>query len=113
MLTIKNIENLVGHVFSKPHTERDWEVIGIITNSIESVNVYSIELAKFALIYDPMSFAPHKKMIEKTIIVLERDCIDGGYKLYNIKNGLRDHLNMEKHMLNSMNKLILAIDFIM
>jgi hypothetical protein len=110
MLTIKNIDKLIGHEFTKLHTERNWEVIDILPYHNE--NRYSIKLGKFITIYDPNSFSPVKRIIETNTIILDRIQRDGKYTMWNGDDKI-NNLAMDISLMDTKEKLIAAIEFIL
>jgi hypothetical protein len=105
MLTIQNIDKLIGHQFSN-----GWEVVDILLHYNQKI--YSIQLGRFVTIYDPMTFTPHKKLTENGAIFLERTQKNGGYKMWNSRSTL-SHLAMDISLMDTMDKLIKAIEFIL
>lgn len=71
MLTIKNIDKIIGIVFAN-----GWYVNTIETRS----NMYRIDLIKEQVIYDPYNFQPIQRTYERTI-TLSRICQNGTYAL--------------------------------
>jgi hypothetical protein len=109
MLKIKNIDKLVGHEFIM--SDSNWQVVSVVSD-IDYPKTYSIQLARFNMIYDPMTFNPHKRMVENGAILLERTQKNGGYKMWNSKHKL-SHLAMDISLMDTMDKLIKAIEFIL
>ena len=109
MLKIKNIDKLVGHEFIM--SDSNWQVVSVVSD-IDYPKTYSIQLARFNMIYDPMTFNPHKRMVENGAILLERTQKNGGYKMWNSKHKL-SNLAMDISLMDTMDKLIKAIEFIL
>ena len=109
MLKIKNIDKLVGHEFIT--TNSNWKVVSVVSD-IDYPKTYSIQLVKFVTIYDPMTFNPHKRMIENGAILLERTQKNGAYKMWNSKHKL-SHLELDISLMDTMDKLVKAIEFIL
>jgi len=109
MLKIKNIDKLVGHEFIG--TSSNWIVVSVVSD-IDYPKTYSIQLARFNIIYDPTSFTPHKRIAENGAILLERTQKNGGYKMWNSKHKL-SHLELDISLMDTMDKLIKAIEFIL
>ena len=109
MLKIKNIDKLVGHEFIMSNS--NWKVVSVVSD-IDYPKTYSIQLARFNMIYDPMTFNPHKRMVENGAILLERTQKNGAYKMWNSKHKL-SHLAMDISLMDTMDKLIKAIEFIL
>jgi hypothetical protein len=109
MLKIKNIDKLVGHEFIM--SDSNWQVVSVVSD-IDYPKTYSIQLARFNMIYDPMTFNPHKRMVENGAILLERTQKNGGYKMWNSKHKL-SHLALDISLMDTMDKLIKAIEFIL
>ena len=112
MLTIKNIGELIGHKFIEPHLESAYEVIDISTTEIDYPNSYSIQLGRFSTIYDPMTFSPHKRLISTKTIILNRMAFKGVYRMHNI-NDVTNSLRLDISLMDTKEKLIAAIKFIM
>ena len=113
MLVIKNIGELIGHQFTKLHTERNWEVADIGFDT-DYPNTYSIYLGKFTpVLYDPMTFMPQRKVLESKTILLKREQTDGTYALYDGKDTLRNYLALDISLMDTKEKLIAAIEFIL
>jgi hypothetical protein len=107
MLTIKNIGELIGHKF-----EDGFEVLNISTVEIDYPNSYSIQLAKYTLLYNPMTFTPNKRISESRTIILDRMGFKGAYRMWNpihIQNSLR----LDISLMDKKEKMIAAIKFIM
>jgi hypothetical protein len=109
MLKIKNIDKLVGHEFITSNS--NWQVVSVVSD-IDYPKTYSIQLARFNMIYDPMTFTPHKRMVENGAILLERTQKNGAYKMWNSRSTL-SHLAMDISLMDTMDKLIKAIEFIL
>ena len=109
MLKIKNINKLVGHEFIMSNS--NWKVVSVVSD-IDYPKTYSIQLARFNMIYDPMTFNPHKRMVENGAILLERTQKNGAYKMWNSKRKL-SHLELDISLMDTMDKLIKAIEFIL
>ena len=109
MLKIKNIDKLVGHEFLVGY--ENWKVVSVVSD-IDYPKTYSIQLVKFVTIYDPMTFNPHKRMIENGAILLERTQKNGAYKMWNSKHKL-SHLELDISLMDTMDKLVKAIEFIL
>ena len=109
MLKIKNIDKLVGHEFIMSNS--NWKVVSVVSD-IDYPKTYSIQLARFNMIYDPMTFNPHKRMVENGAILLERTQKNGAYKMWNSKHKL-SHLELDISLMDTMDKLIKAIEFIL
>ena len=109
MLKIKNIDKLIGHEFRM--SDSNWQVVSVVSD-IDYPKTYSIQLARFNMIYDPMTFNPHKRMVENGAILLERTQKNGVYKIWNSKHKL-SHLAMDISLMDTMDKLIKAIEFIL
>ena len=109
MLKIKNIDKLVGHEFIMSNS--NWLVVSVVSD-IDYPKTYSIQLVRFNIIYDPMAFTPHKRIAENGAILLERTQKNGGYKMWNSKSKL-SHLVMDISLMDTMDKLIKAIEFIL
>ena len=109
MLKIKNIDKLVGHEFIM--SDSNWQVVSVVSD-IDYPKTYSIQLARFNMIYDPMTFAQHKRIAENGAILLERTQKNGAYKMWNSKHKL-SHLAMDISLMDTMDKLIKAIEFIL
>jgi len=109
MLKIKNIDKLVGHAFIG--TSSNWIVVSVVSD-IDYPKTYSIQLARFNMIYDPMTFMQHKRMVENGAILLERTQTNGAYKMWNSKHKL-SHLALDISLMDTMDKLIKAIEFIL
>jgi hypothetical protein len=109
MLKIKNIDKLVGHEFIMSNS--NWQVVSVVSD-IDYPKTYSIQLARFNMIYDPMTFTPHKRMVENGAILLERTQKNGAYKMWNSRSTL-SHLAMDISLMDTMDKLIKAIEFIL
>jgi hypothetical protein len=109
MLKIKNINKLVGHEFIM--SDSNWQVVSVVSD-IDYPKTYSIQLARFNMIYDPMTFAQHKRIAENGAILLERTQKNGAYKMWNSKHKL-SHLAMDISLMDTMDKLIKAIEFIL
>lgn len=113
MLVIKNIGQLIGHKFTQLHTERNWEVADIGFDT-DFPNTYSIHLGKFSpLLYDPMTFSPTRKLLETKTILLKREQSQGTYALYDGKDSVRSHLALDISLMDTKEKLIAAIEFIL
>lgn len=113
MLVIKNIGQLIGHKFMQLHTERNWEVADIGFDT-DFPNTYSIHLGKFSpLLYDPMTFSPTRKLLETKTILLKREQSQGTYALYDGKDSVRSHLALDISLMDTKEKLIAAIEFIL
>ena len=110
MLKIKNIDKLVGHEFLVGY--ENWKVVSVVSD-IDYPNTYSIQLVKFVTIYDPMTFNPHKKMIANGAILLERTQKNGAYKMWNSKDNKDNYLALDISLMDTMDKLIKAIEFIL
>jgi hypothetical protein len=109
MLKIKNIDKLIGHEFRM--SDSNWQVVSVVSD-IDYPKTYSIQLARFNMIYDPMTFNPHKRMVENGAILLERTQKNGAYKMWNSKHKL-SNLAMDISLMDTMDKLIKAIEFIL
>ena len=109
MLKIKNIDKLVGHEFIM--SDSNWQVVSVVSD-IDYPKTYSIQLARFNMIYNPNTFSPHKRMIENGAILLERTQKNGAYKMWNSKHKL-SHLELDISLMDTMDKLIKAIEFIL
>ena len=109
MLKIKNIDKLIGHEFRM--SDSNWQVVSVVSD-IDYPKTYSIQLARFNMIYDPMTFTPHKRMVENGAILLERTQKNGAYKMWNSKHKL-SHLELDISLMDTMDKLIKAIEFIL
>lgn len=109
MLKIKNIDKLVGHEFIMSNS--NWKVVSVVSD-IDYPKTYSIQLARFNMIYDPMTFMPHKRLAENGAILLERTQKNGAYKMWNSK-GRGNYLALDISLMDTMDKLIKAIEFIL
>jgi len=109
MLKIKNIDKLVGHEFITSNS--NWKVVSVVSD-IDYPKTYSIQLARFNIIYDPMTFMQHKRLAENGAILLERTQKNGAYKMWNSKHKL-SHLSLDISLMDTMDKLIKAIEFIL
>ena len=109
MLKIKNIDKLVGHEFITGYS--NWQVVSVVSD-IDYPKTYSIQLSKWVSVYDPNTFSPHKRMIENGAILLERTQKNGAYKMWNSKHKL-SHLELDISLMDTMDKLIKAIEFIL
>jgi hypothetical protein len=107
MLTIQNIDRLVGYQFTNA-----WEVVDINENNQRGFAAYEINLAKFNTIYDPNTFAPHKRVSATTMIVLNREQMNGKYEMYESPYRQGHSLQMDISLMDSMSKLIAAIEFL-
>ena len=113
MLVIKNIGELIGYELTQLHTERNWEVADIGFDT-DFPNTYSIHLGKYTpLLYDPITFNSHRRLIDHKTILLKREQCQGKYTLYDGKDKVRTHLELDISMLDTKEKLIAAIKFIM
>ena len=109
MLKIKNIDKLVGHEFITSNS--NWKVVSVVSD-IDYPKTYSIQLVRFNTIYDPMTFMPHKRMVENGAILLERTQKNGAYKMWNSKDTI-NYLALDISLMDTMDKLIKAIEFIL
>lgn len=108
MLVIKNIGELIGHKLPN-----DWEVADIGFDT-DFPNTYSIHLGRFSpIIYDPMTFTPQRKLLSSKTLILKREQSNGTYALYDGKDSLRNHLALDISLLDTKNKLVAAIEFIL
>ena len=107
MLTIKNIGELIGHKF-----DDGWEVINIDTTEIDYPNSYSIQLGKGIMVYNPMTFTPHKRMTSTKTIILDRMGFKGTYRMHNPTH-VTNSLSLDISLMDKKEKLIAAIKFIM
>jgi len=113
MLTIKNIDKLIGHQFTQPHWERAWEVVDVNENNERGFAAYEINLAKFNTLYDPMTFNQHKRVSATKMIVLNREQMDGKYEMYESPFTKGNTLELDISLMDTMDKLIKAIEFIL
>ena len=113
MLTIKNIGELIGHKFIEPNTDVLYEVIDISTTDIDYPNSYSMQLGRFATIYDPNTFYPHKRLVGVKTIILDRIQTNGAYKMWNSNNTSTLSLELSISLMDRKEKLIEAIEFVM
>lgn len=111
MLTIQNIDKLIGQEIRQSHWEYTWEVVNVL-GSMQPPYEYRIQLSRFNTIYDPMTFTPHKRLAESKTIILEREQKDGHYKMYNPTDNTNS-LNLDISLMDTQNKLIAGIEFIM
>ena len=113
MLVIKNIGQLIGHKFTQLHTERNWEVADIGFDT-DFPNTYSIHLGKYSpLLYDPITFNATRKLLESKTLILKREQVNGTYALYDGKDSVRSHLALDISLMDTKEKLIAAIEFIL
>ena len=108
MLTIKTIGELIGHKF-----EDGWEVTNIDTTDIDYPNCYSIQLDRFGpMIYNPMTFNSHRKLMGSKWLILNRMGFKGTYRMHNLKD-VTNSLSLDISLMDKKEKLIAAIKFIM
>ena len=108
MLVIKNIGELIGHKLPN-----DWEVADIGFDT-DFPNTYSIHLGRFSpRLYDPITFNSHRKLLASKTLLLKREQSNGTYAFYDGKDELRNHIALDISLLDTKNKLVAAIEFIM
>ena len=108
MLVIKNIGQLIGH-----ELQNNWEVADIGFDT-DFPNTYSIHLGKYSpRLYDPITFNSHRKLLETKTLILKREKVNGTYTFYDGKDSVRSHLALDISLMNTKEKLIAAIEFIL
>ena len=111
MLTITKIDKLIGHQFNGADGII-WEVADVL-GSVQPPYEYRIELGNYSpRLYDPMTFNSTRKLLGTKTIILEREQKNGHYKMYNPKDNINS-LNLDISLMDTQNKLIAAIEFIM